>query len=102
MALNNLAEIYNNQHVYPKAEALFQRSIDVWGRVAGPEDPELATGLYNLASLYRDQQRFDEAETLFQKALGILQGKLGPDDPRVRQVSGAYADMLTSLGRAAK
>lgn len=101
MALNNLAEIYSSQR-YPKAEELFQRSIHVWERVAGPEDPELATGLYNLASLYREQQRFDEAESLFQKALRILNGKLGPQDPRVMQVSGAYAEMLASLGRAAE
>jgi hypothetical protein len=78
---------------------MFQRSIGVWARVAGPEDPELATGLYNLASLYRDQQRFDEAGELFQKALRILNGKLGPNDPRVMQVSGAYAEMQASLGR---
>lgn len=102
MALNNLAEVYSSQRSYAKAEELFQRSIGVWERVAGPEDPELATGLYNLAALYRQQQRYDEADALFQKALRILNGKLGPNDPRVMQVSGAYNEMLASLGRAAK
>ena len=52
-SLNNLAELYDNQGKYAKAEPLYQRSLTIWEKTLGPEHPNVATSLENYATLLR-------------------------------------------------
>lgn len=55
----------------PVAEALFQRALEIYERMLGPDDPELIIVLDNYAEFLRQQGRESEAEELESRARQI-------------------------------
>ncbi len=97
--LNNLAELYQEQGQYAKAEPLYQRSLKIWEKALGPDHPHVAVSLNNLATLYYNQEQYAKAEPLYQRALKIWEKALGPDHPDVANALEGYADLLNKMGR---
>ena len=70
-SLNNLAELYDTQGDYAKAEPLYKRSLAITEEALGPDHPDVATSLENLAGLYRATNRSSDAEPLERRAARI-------------------------------
>ncbi len=51
-SLNNLAQLYDTQGDYAKAEPLYKRSLAILEKALGSDHPGVATSLNNLAALY--------------------------------------------------
>jgi tetratricopeptide (TPR) repeat protein len=81
--LNKVGIYLKEQARYTESEQLFQRALEIRGKVLGPEHLEVAISLNNLASLYFRQGKYLETEPLYQRALGILEKALGVEDPIV-------------------
>lgn len=98
-SLNNLAELYREQRRYEEAEPLYQRSIAIWEKTVGPEDPCMAQGLNNLALVYSLQGKYGEAELLHFRALQIREQAFGSEHPVVAQSRANLAILYSVQGR---
>ncbi len=50
-SLNNLAELYQKQGQYARAEPLCKRALEIREKTLGPEHPDVAQSLNDLASI---------------------------------------------------
>jgi tetratricopeptide (TPR) repeat protein len=71
LSLSNLAELYEAQKEYAKAEPLYKRSLAILEKKFGKDDPFLVPTLLNMASLYNNIGRKDEADRLMERANNI-------------------------------
>jgi tetratricopeptide (TPR) repeat protein len=68
---NNLAQVYQAEKNYEKAEPLYKRSVEILEKSLGPDHPDVATALENYASLLRKTKRKAEAQRLEARAKAI-------------------------------
>ena len=54
---NNLGALYYDTGRYAEAEALFQKSVQLWEKIGGLDHTEYVQGLSNLADLYLRTKR---------------------------------------------
>jgi len=101
-SLNNLAEVYQIQGQYDKAEPLFSRSLAIREKVRGPDDPGTGGALNNLAELYRVQGQFSKAEPLYIRTLAIFEKYMGADHPDTATVVNNLASLYQNQGRLSK
>jgi tetratricopeptide (TPR) repeat protein len=99
---NNAAKYIMDRGSYADAEPLLQRSLAIYGKVLGPDHPQVATSLNNLAFLYSNQGRYAEAEPLYQRSLAIWEKALEPDHPDVAMGLNNLASLYNSQGRYAE
>ena len=97
-SLNNLANLYYSQGLYPRAQPLYLRALAIREEVLGKHHPDVAATLNNLANLYLAQAMPARAELLHQRALGIWEEALGKDDPHVAQALNNLANLYYSQG----
>ncbi len=71
LSLSNLAELYEAQREYAKAEPLYKRSLEILEKAFGPDDPFLVPTLLNMASLYKNIGREYEAHRMMERANNI-------------------------------
>ncbi len=71
LSLGNLAELYEAQKEYAKAEPLYKRSLEIMEKEFGQDDPFLVPTLLNMASLYDNTGREDEAQRMMERANSI-------------------------------
>jgi CHAT domain-containing protein len=68
---------------YDEATQLFERVIETYQRILGPNSHELAATIHDLAVLYLYNGDYSKVEPLSQRALAIYQKTLGPEHPHV-------------------
>jgi tetratricopeptide (TPR) repeat protein len=100
--LRNLAGLYDDQHQYPRAQALLERSKRIDEKVLGPDHPRIATDLNNLALFYEEQGKYRDAEPLYRRALAISEKTLASNDFDTATVAENLAHTLHKLGRDAE
>jgi tetratricopeptide (TPR) repeat protein len=71
LSLSNLAELYEAQKEYAKAEPLYKRSLEIVEKEYGQDSPFLVSTLLNMASLYKDIGRDNEAQRMVERANNI-------------------------------
>jgi tetratricopeptide (TPR) repeat protein len=71
LSLSNLAELYEAQREYAKAEPLYKRSLEILEKAYGQDNPFLVPTLLNMASLYKDTGRENEAQRTMERANNI-------------------------------
>ena len=71
ISLSNLAELYEAQKEYAKAEPLYKHSLEIMEKEFGQNSPFLVPTLLNMASLYNNVGREDEAQQIMQRANNI-------------------------------
>ena len=71
LSLSNLAELYEAQREYAKAELLYKRSLEILEKAFGQDDPFLVPILLNMASLYNNIGRENEAHRMMERANNI-------------------------------
>jgi CHAT domain-containing protein/tetratricopeptide (TPR) repeat protein len=101
-AINNLAQLYQNQGRYAEAEPLMKRALTITEKALGADHLEVGTDLNNLAHLYAAQGLYAEAEPLNQRALKITEKALGPDHSDVGTRLNNLAQVYQNQGRYAE
>ena len=102
LSLNNLAEFYRIQGQYAQAEPLYKRSLVIFEKSLGPDDPKVAVILNNLALLYSTQGQYAQAESLYKRSLEIYEKAFGPDDPNVAMSLNNLAALYSTQGQYAQ
>lgn len=82
-ALNNLANVFKDQHKYDQAEPLYKQVIGIYEKSTEPDSQFIAMANHNLASLYAEMGRNKEAADHFKVALKAAEKSLGPNDDHV-------------------
>jgi eukaryotic-like serine/threonine-protein kinase len=86
-----MGDVYSNLGLYPRAEALQRRAVDIQQHALGMESPETLRSMGALAwTIYREG-RFAEAETLQRQTIAVQKRVTGPGSQ----------DTLTSMYRLA-
>jgi len=91
-ALNNLANVFKDQHKYDQAEPLYKQVIGIYEKSTGPDSEFIAMANHNIASLYAEMGNNKDAATHFKLALQAAEKSLGPDNDHV-------IDTLAKLAR---
>jgi CHAT domain-containing protein len=100
--LNNLADLYSARGDYAKAEPLYQRALNIWEKVMGPEHPYVAEVLDNLADLYREKGDYAKAEPFYHRALTIIENAFGPEHPVVASILKGLARLYAAKAEIAR
>ena len=106
VCLSRLAQVYQKQGKYAKAESLFRRALAIVEDAVGggrlPENPSLVWRLNNLAQLYLSQGNYKKAEPLFRRALETVERGNGPEHPFVAGVLNDQAKLYRDQGHYAE
>ena len=94
-----LAYIYRAQGRHAAAASSYTRSLGIYEKVLGPEDPNVGNLLNNLAELYQAQGRYGEAEPLYKRSLAIREKVLGSEHPAVGSLLSNLGELYRSQGR---
>jgi serine/threonine protein kinase len=76
-----MGDVYNNLGLYPRAQSLDQRAMEIRRRVLGPENPDTLRTVSNLAIVLQHEGDYAEAEKLDRETLDIRRRVLGPEHP---------------------
>jgi len=79
--LHVMGDTYYGLGLYPRAESLLTRSLDIRRRVLGPDHPDTLASMNELGEAIRWQGRLPEAEKLLRESLAGRLRVLGKDDP---------------------
>ncbi len=79
--LTVMGSTYESLGLYPRAESLLARSLQIRRQILGPDHPDTLTTMVDLGEAIRWQGRFPEADKLFHEAVDRRQRVLGPDHP---------------------
>ena len=101
-SIGNLAELYQSQAAYAKAEPLHLRSLEITKGAVGEKHPHYALGLNNLAAYYFSQGAYAKVEPLFQQSLAIQKETLGVKHLDYAQSLNNLALLYRSQGAYAK
>jgi len=77
--LGKIAAHMRGRAMFPEAEILGRKSLEIYTILFGEEDSRTAIIQNNLARILHSQEKFDEAETLYRKALEVGQKHRGKD-----------------------
>ncbi|NOK32017.1 CHAT domain-containing protein [Corallococcus exercitus] len=97
-SLNNLANLYQQQGLYSRAEPLYSRALDLRENVLGKQHLTVADSLNNLALLYREQGLYNRAEPLYVRALSLRESALGKKAPLVADSLDTLATLYQDQG----
>ncbi len=101
-ALNNLATIYEQQSLFPKAEPLRQEALAIRQKLYGETHEYVAYSLNELARLYNRQEEYRKAEPLLKQALAIKEELLGAEHASLASSLNNLAMTYAELGEYAK
>ena len=74
-----MAGVYDNLGLYPRAQALLERTLETSRRTFGDEDDQTLKTIQNLAIVMAHQGRYDQTEKLNRQLLEIQRRTRGPD-----------------------
>ncbi len=96
--LNNMANVFKDQHKYEQAEPLYKQVIGIYERATGADSEFVAMGHHNLASLYAEMGRNKEAAAHFKLSLAAGEKALGQDNSHVIDTISKLASIEDKLG----
>jgi len=76
-----MGNVYANLGLYPRAQSLDQRAMEIRRRVLGPEHPDTLGSMNNLGLVLRNEGHYAEAEKLDRETLDLRRRVLGPEHP---------------------
>ncbi|KAI7912767.1 kinesin light chain [Pyricularia oryzae] len=96
---HNVAEVYNFLGQYEEAEQMHRKTLALYGKVLGPENPSTLTSMNNLASVLGSQGKYEEAEQMHRKILALREKVLGPENPLTFDSMNNLASVLDNQGK---
>jgi serine/threonine protein kinase/tetratricopeptide (TPR) repeat protein len=97
-----MGSVYDNLGLYPPAEALTQRSLDILRKTSGPEDTETLRLENHLGNILFDEGKYTDAEKLFRHSYNSFRTRLGPDNLTTLQAMDDLANAVYGQGRYAE
>jgi serine/threonine protein kinase len=97
-----MGDVYDNLGLYPRAESLDQKAMEIRRRVLGPEHPDTLKSMSNLASDLSAEGHYAEAEKLDRETLDIERRVLGPEHQDTLKSMHNLAGDLTAEGHYAE
>ncbi len=94
----DLAQIYRAEGKYSEALPLYERALEIYGKLYGGESTELADTLDGEAELYTSLDDYAHAEPLLVKSLELRQKFLPPDSPDIAQSKNDLGEVYTATG----
>lgn len=94
----DLARLYSNGAERDKARPLFERSLSLFERSAGPEHPLTAAALNQLGVVLTNDGDFVQADAVLHRALAIQEKTLAPDDPDLGRTLRDLGSLLERRG----
>ncbi len=94
-----MGSVYYKLGLFPEAESLYRKSLDLRERTIGREHRETMVSMNNLAVLYMNLGRFDEAEPLYVENLARRNRVLGAEHPDTLTSMNNLAILYRRLGR---
>jgi len=94
--------VYNNLGLYPRAQSLDQRALEIRRRVLGPEHPDTLESVNSLTGVLREEGHYSEAEKLDRETLDTRRRVLGPEHPDTLSSMNNLANVLSEEGRYAE
>ena len=67
-SLSNRAKIYADFGIYDEAAILFQKSLEIYEKALGPDDPLLAEVLEGYAQVLNETGRLEEGSEMMSRA----------------------------------
>jgi len=100
--MQTMGEVYGSLGLYPQAQSLLTRAVDIRRRLRGPRNPETLTSMSSLGRNLFDSGRYAEAEKLDRDTLDIRRRVLGPEHPDALASMNNLAIVLNREGRFAE
>jgi serine/threonine protein kinase len=97
-----MGTVYQNLGLYPRAQPLLDRAIDIQGRHFGLGHPETLRSMTDLGWNLDREGRFVEADKLERKTLDLQRRVLGPEHPDTLRSANNLAVTLLQEGRYAE
>jgi serine/threonine protein kinase/Tfp pilus assembly protein PilF len=97
-----MGSVYDNLGLYPPADSLTQRSLDILRKTSGPEDTETLRLENHLANILFDEGKYTDAEKLFRHSYNSFLARLGPNNLTTLQATDDLANAVYALGRYAE
>jgi len=97
-----MGNVYANLGLYPRAQSLDQRALEIRRRVLGPEHPDTLRSMNSLAGDLSDEGHYAEAEKVDRETLGIRRRVLGLEHPDTLMSMNNLADDLAQEGHYAE
>jgi serine/threonine protein kinase len=76
-----MGNVYGSLGLYPRAQPLLERAVDIQRRILGPRNPETLKSISDLGWLLTSEGRYIDAEKLDRETLEIRRQTLGRDNP---------------------
>src|SRR6266700_2142002 len=93
----DLAQVYRAEGKYSDALLLYERAMQTYSNLYGPESPELAETLYGEAEL-KTLNDYSHAEPLLLKSLELRQKLLAADSGEVGQSKDDLGELYAATG----
>jgi eukaryotic-like serine/threonine-protein kinase len=90
-----MGNVYWSLGLYPRAESLLTRAVDLRRRNLGPEHPDTLRSASDLAATLDREGHYTEAEKLLRETLEIERRVLGPEHPDTLSAMNKLAGTLT-------
>ena len=97
-----IGNVYLGIGLYPKADALLQRALDIQSKQFGVKNPETLKSALSLAETWNAESRYREAEKLARATLTARQQNLGADHRDTLSAASLLANVLDNEGRYAE
>ncbi len=97
-----MGTVYDNLGLYRRAEALAQRSLDIYRRTLGEKNYQTMRAANNLGNILYDEGRYPESEKLYRETLEIRRELLGPEHLETLMSMNNLANSLFEEGHYAE
>jgi eukaryotic-like serine/threonine-protein kinase len=97
-----MGDVYQSLGLYPQAESLVRRAIDIRSRALGTNNPDTLKSQNSLVEILDDESRYPEAEKLARATLDARRHSLGPEDRDTLVSIRALGSVLRDEGRYAE
>jgi non-specific serine/threonine protein kinase/serine/threonine-protein kinase len=97
-----MGEVYKSLGLYPRAQPLLERALEIQRRLHGPRNPETLKAADDLALLLYREGHYAEAEKMGRETLDVRRQVLGPDHPETLKSMLTLALTLGDEGRNAE
>jgi tetratricopeptide (TPR) repeat protein len=94
-----MGEVYFSLGLYPQAESLVKRAIEIRSRMLGKNNQDTLKSQAKLATIFNDESHFPEAEKLQQETIEAQRRALGPEH---RDTLLTMRDLGTTLADAGR
>jgi non-specific serine/threonine protein kinase/serine/threonine-protein kinase len=100
--MQTMGDVYRSLGLYPQAQSLLTRAVDIRRRVLAPQHPDTLTSMNSLGQNLMRQGRYAEAEKLLRETLDIQRRVLGPEHPDTLRSMTNVANVLDEQSRYAE